>query len=129
MARSPAGAHAGEVHHGPSTHQSRSTSCCGGREQVVSLTQGDGPVALVELVRCVGCGRNVWRLDGTEVDKARALSALSAAFTSPAPARAPRPVRVHTARPAPKVLAAAVPATVPARELADLLAGWRVLGR
>jgi hypothetical protein len=97
----------------------------------------------VELVRCTACGRNTWRLDGQDVDKGRALGALSAAF-APAVPRPPRPTARRVA-PAPVPAAVAEPAysepikaepiaTEPIKtgpgngELAALLSGWRVLG-
>ena len=88
------------------------------RPQVVELTRRETVGASVELVRCTGCGLGSWRLGGADVPKERALAALSAAFTSTAP-RAPRPARMVR------------PQADPAErgpELADLLAGWRVLG-
>ena len=113
--------HAAEVHNGPSTQTPLSAPCCGGRVQVVALTRDETPGALVELVRCTQCGENGWRLDGVEVDKTRALAALSAAFTSTTP-RAPRPVR---ARPA---AAPPAPELPPPADAAALLAGWQVFG-
>ncbi|MCW2572854.1 MAG: hypothetical protein JWO88_2912 [Frankiales bacterium] len=99
----------------------------------MALTSDAAGGSRVELVRCTACGRNTWRLDGQDVDKGRALGALSAAF---APA-VPRPPR----RSAGPLTAATVPAAVtePADpgpvntgpsngELAALLSGWHVLG-
>jgi hypothetical protein len=130
MAPSPGSSDPDRVHNGPSTQTSRITpapriaSCCGTRRQVVSLTRDEAPTSLVELVRCSACGVSAWRLDGTEVDKARALGALSAAFAPRAPA--PRPVRVRPApTPSPEATKAA-PAPEPG--LAELLAGWSVFG-
>ncbi|MDT7572064.1 MAG: hypothetical protein QOE05_2238 [Actinomycetota bacterium] len=116
-------AHAAGVHNGPSTQTRPSVPCCDGRVQVVALTRDETPGALVELVRCSECGENVWRLDGVDVPKDRALAALSAAFTSTVP-RAPRPVRV---RPQPPV-ATPAPALPPHADTAALLAGWQVFG-
>ncbi|MDX6197713.1 MAG: hypothetical protein QOJ79_864 [Actinomycetota bacterium] len=124
MASGDRGAHAGWVHSGPSTHKPRTTLCCGGRPQVVSLTRAERHVAVVELVRCVGCGRSTWRLGGVEVEKAEALAALAAAFVPPGQADTRRPVR-RSAEPATR--RRATPAA-PAVDLADLLSGWQVLG-
>jgi hypothetical protein len=132
--------------------------CCGSRLQVVALTSDGGGGGSVELVRCTACGRNTWRLDGQDVDKGRALGALSAAF-APAVPRPPRPTAGRvTAAPVPAAVAepaysepinaepinaepinaepinaepiAAEPIkTGPSNgELAALLSGWRVLG-
>jgi hypothetical protein len=91
------------------------------------------------MVRCSGCGHTAWRVGGVEVPKDRALAVLSAAFTSgpPRPPRAPRvtrPAATHSAASpaADPYPAAPQPAPMTARphpELAELLAGWQVLGR
>jgi hypothetical protein len=130
------------VHNGPSAQTARTDTCCGSRLQVVALTS-DGGGGSVELVRCTACGRNTWRLDGQDVDKGRALGALSAAF-APAVPRPPRPTaRQVAAAPVPAAVAepalrepmkAEPIATEPLKpgpsngELAALLSGWRVLG-
>jgi hypothetical protein len=90
---------------------------------VVALTRDDGPGCLVELVRCSACGQSVWQLDGVDVDKSRALAALSAAFTSTAPK--PRQARVRPQPPAATSTAAIAPEPV---QLGALLSGWQVLG-
>jgi hypothetical protein len=134
-------AHSVQVHNGPTRHDAR---CCGTALHVVALTRDDGDRALVELVRCSACGLNTWRLDGTEVAKADALGALSRVFAPAGPrpaARVRRPGAGHRpAAAAPRRTAAAFSpdATAPTgltgaavaapRELADLLAGWQVLG-
>jgi hypothetical protein len=127
------------VHNGPSAQTARTTTCCGSRLQVVALTSDGGGGDSVELVRCTACGRNTWRLDGQDVDKGRALGALSAAFAPTVP-RPPRPTTGQVTAAA--VPAAAYPEPIKAEplkaepikpgpsngELAALLSGWRVLG-
>jgi hypothetical protein len=140
MAYDGGGPHSVEVHNGPTRHDAR---CCGTALHVVALTRDDGDRALVELVRCSACGLSTWRLDGAEVAKGVALGALSRVFapTGPrpaAPARrpgaGPRPAATTTRRtaglsPAANASTRRTGAAVAApRELADLLAGWQVLG-
>lgn len=129
----------GQVHNGPSRHDAR---CCGTPLQVVALTREDGDRSRVELIRCSACGLSSWRLDGADVAKADALGALSRVFASadprPAPARVHRPAGTAVRRPgstgAPKSTAGGTtagltrPAVAAPRELAELLAGWQVLG-
>jgi hypothetical protein len=95
--------------------------CCGTPLSVVALTRADDGRALVELVRCSGCGQSRWRLQGRQVDKSVALGALSAVYAPGATARAPR-------RPRPPRVAAAPAAAAPPPALAQLLAGWQVHG-
>lgn len=104
----------------------RSHNCCGSPLQVVALTSDAGARGLVELIRCRTCGLSSWRLDGAEVDKPAALGALSRAYAPSAPHRR---AGAHAQRPRG---AASPPATDPARssgQLAELLAGWQVLGK
>jgi hypothetical protein len=128
------------VHNGPTRHDAR---CCGTALQVVALTRDDGDRALVELVRCSACGLSTWRLDGAEVTKDVALGALSRVF-APAVPRPGASVRrpgagtrpAAAARRTPTALSSAPSASTgrmgtavaAPRELADLLAGWQVLG-
>lgn len=120
----------GEVHIGPSS-QSRPTaavpasrtSCCSGTAHVVALTRDDAG-GRVELIRCAGCGGNTWRLGGAQVPRERALAELSAVFTE-AGSRRVRPSGTRR-QPVPATAAEAV--VLPRSELADLLAGWQVLG-
>jgi hypothetical protein len=127
------------VHNGPTRHDAR---CCGTALQVVALTRDDGDRALVELVRCSACGLSTWRLDGAEVAKDVALGALSRVFAPAVPrpaARRPgagaRPAAA-SARRTPTALSSAPSASTGRTgaavaapgELADLLAGWQVLG-
>jgi hypothetical protein len=84
----------------------------------------------VELVRCSACDTSTWRVDGAVVDQARALGALSAVFGRTTPHAAPRRVRTSSTRKG-SVAAAKKPSAgtgAGAGDLADLLAGWRVLG-
>jgi hypothetical protein len=121
------------VHNGPSAQTVRSATCCGSRLQVVALTSDGAGGNSVELVRCTVCAVSTWRLDGQEVDKRRALGALSAAF-APAVPRPPRPAvnrvtRPRVPAPAPEPMDGAPNNSAPNNsDLAALLSGWRVLG-
>jgi hypothetical protein len=109
--------HSQVVHNGPTRQDAR---CCGVPPHVVTLTQGDVDRSLVQLVRCTACGLSTWRLDSVEVARTEALAALSRVYAAAGPRPAPTRVRVTAGR--------AQPAVVAPPELAELLAGWQVLG-
>ncbi|MBK5308324.1 MAG: hypothetical protein JJD92_16715 [Frankiaceae bacterium] len=114
------------MHNGPFTPSRPVTPCCSARPQVVSLTRDDSPGSVVELVRCSACGASTWLLDGQAVDKDRALGALSATFARRETGPRPRSRTAPTPTAAPSSAAPGPAAAEP--DLAELLAGWSVLG-
>jgi hypothetical protein len=132
-----------QVHNGPSsqttTGTTARTACCGASPCGVALTGPDAATS-VEHVRCVSCGASGWMVDGITVARETALAVLADAFGRGATsAGAVRRRTAHRApvrrlaaashpaapRPASGPLSPAAPAPA---DLAELLAGWQVLG-
>ncbi len=127
---------------GPGTASDR--TCCGARPQVIELRGGEEPL---RMLRCSTCASREWHLGTEQVQVDAAFEVLASTYRSaPRQARAARD-RAATrtsARAAARARAAALTAhatscaTAPPTEpgartvdragLADLLAGWSVLG-